>query len=254
VETPKAAARAAKPKQSKTAGARAKSSTKGTKAAGTIRKTGTKAVPLAGPAAKANEEPPARRTSEILQKILDENPQELISVEQIVKELGSTSFGTSLMVFSIPEVIPIPVPGMSAIVALPAGVIAAQMVTGRGEMRLPKAFLRRAVPRKAFAAAVKAIMPSLKKAEKGVRPRWQWASTKMAKRFLGMLIILLCGTMALPIPMTNMPLAIAIFLIGLGLVERDGKMIMAGVVLGIASIALIGGAFLGLFTLFGGTL
>jgi hypothetical protein len=48
-----------------------------------------------------------------------------------------------------------------------------------------------------------------------------------------------------------MPPAIAIFIIGLGLVERDGKLITAGILLGLASVALIGGAFLGLFSLFG---
>ena len=103
------------------------------------------------------------------------------------------------------------------------------------------------------AAAVKSILPFLERAEKNVRPRWQWATTPLAKRILGAFIVLLACTIALPIPMTNMPPAIAIFLIALGLVERDGKFIAAGVALGVASIALIGGAFLGLFTLFGGS-
>jgi len=210
--------------------------------------------PRAKPKTRQDDDTPIRRTSEILLQILEDNPQDLISVEQIVKGLGTSSFGTSLLVFSIPEVIPIPVPGMSAIVALPAGIIAAQMITGRGEIRLPKTLLKRAIPRKAFAGAVKTILPFLKRAEKGVRPRWQWATSRMAKRFLGVLIILLAATMALPIPMTNMPLAIAVFIIGLGLVERDGKMIALGVTLGVASMALIGGAFFGLFSLFGGSL
>jgi hypothetical protein len=171
-------------------------------------------------------------------------------VERIVAGLGTTSFGTSLMVFSIPEVIPIPIPGMSAIVALPTGIISAQMITGSGNIRLPKSLLKRSIPRKAFATAVKTIMPFLERAEKGVKPRWQWATTPMAKRVLGGLIFVLACIIALPVPMTNMPPAIAIFIIALGLVERDGKLIALGVLLGLASIALIGGAFLGLFSLF----
>src|SRR5436305_1485853 len=81
-------------------------------------KAKTKAQPRAKtkPKARASDDAPIRRTSEILLQILEDNPQDLISVEQIVKALGTTSFGTSLMVFSIPEVIPIPVPGVSAIV------------------------------------------------------------------------------------------------------------------------------------------
>jgi hypothetical protein len=201
---------------------------------------------------RAAAEAPTRRTSEILRQILADNPQDMISVEQIVNSLGTSSFGTSLMVFSIPEVIPIPVPGLSAVVALPTGLLGAQMIMGNGEIRLPKALLKRSVPRKAFAAAVKTILPFLERAEKKVRPRWQWATSPAAKRFLGALIFVLACVIALPIPMTNMPPAIAIFIIALGLVERDGKLIALGVALGLASIALIGGAFLGLFTLFGG--
>ncbi len=203
------------------------------------------------PKARKRPEPVTRRTSVILREILENNPQHSLTVERIVAGLGTTSFGTSLMVFSIPEVIPIPVPGMSAIVALPTGIISAQMITGSGQIRLPKSLLERSIPRKAFATAVKTIMPFLEKAEKGVKPRWHWATGPLAKRLLGGLIFMLACVIALPIPMTNMPPAIAIFIISLGLVERDGKLITLGILLGLASIALIGGAFLGLFTLFG---
>jgi hypothetical protein len=155
------------------------------------------------------------------------------------------------MVFSIPEVVPIPIPGMSAFVAIPVGLISAQMILGSGEIKLPKALLKRSIPRKAFAAAVKAITPYLEKAEKGVKPRWSWASTGPAKRFLGVFTFALVVAMSMPVPMTNMPLAIAIFLIGLGLTERDGKMITLGILLGLASMALVGGLLFGLFSLFG---
>jgi hypothetical protein len=208
------------------------------------RRVGAKTQP------RRRTEVPPRRTSEILRKILEDNPQDYLTVEQIVGALGTTSFGTSLMVFSIPEVIPIPIPGMSAVVALPTGIISAQMITGSGQIRLPKSLLKRSIPRKAFAGAVKTIMPFLERAEKGVRPRWRWATKPVAKRFLGAFIFLLACIIALPIPITNMPPAIAIFIIALGLVERDGKLIALGVLLGLASIALIGGALLGIFSLF----
>jgi hypothetical protein len=210
-----------------------------------------KVAPKPKSKARKPAEPRARRTSEILRGIIENNPQEQITVEQIVAGMGTSSFGTSLMVFSIPEVIPIPIPGMSAVVALPAGIISAQMIFGKGEVRLPKALLKRSVPRKAFAKAVNTILPYLERAEKGVRPRGQWVSSPLAKRLLGGLIFLLSVAITLPIPMTNMPPAIAIFIIGLGLVERDGKLIALGIALGLASLALIGGVFFGLFSLFG---
>jgi hypothetical protein len=48
-----------------------------------------------------------------------------------------------------------------------------------------------------------------------------------------------------------MPQAISTFIIALGLTEDDGMLIAAGVVAGLASMALLGGAVFGLFSLFG---
>jgi hypothetical protein len=155
------------------------------------------------------------------------------------------------MAFSIPEVLPIPIPGLFAVVVIPTGIISAQMVMGKKEITLPKWLLKRSVPRKPLAAAIRSILPVLERLERVVRPRWKWMTSAAAKKFLGAFILLLAGFMALPIPGTNMPLAIAIFIIALGLVERDGAMITAGILIGLASIALLGGIFAGLVAIFG---
>jgi hypothetical protein len=193
----------------------------------------------------------AVRTSEILRGLLEKNKEESFTVQKILGALGTSSFGTSLMVFAIPEVLPIPIPGLFAIVVIPTGIISAQMAMGKKAITLPKWVLKRTVPRKPLAAAVGAILPILERLERGVKPRWKWMTSAAAKRFLGAFILFLSGLMALPIPGTNMPLAIAIFVIALGLVERDGAMITAGLLIGLASIALLGGIFAGLMALFG---
>ena len=95
-----------------------------------------------------------RRTSDILKKFISDESQQFLTVEQIVKALGPTSFGTSLMVFSIPEVLPIPIPGMTVAVVIPTVIISSQLIRGKREIRLPNALLKRSIPRKAFAAAV----------------------------------------------------------------------------------------------------
>jgi len=189
------------------------------------------------------------RTSEILRGLLD-NDEKSFTVKRILSSLGTTSFGTSLMVFAIPEVLPIPIPGLFAIVVIPTGIISAQMAMGKKEITLPKWLLKRSVPRKPLAAAIRTILPIIEKLERTVKPRWKWMTSRAAKRFLGAFILFLSALMALPIPGTNMPLAIAIFIIALGLVERDGAMITAGILIGLAAMALLGGIFAGIMALF----
>ena len=190
------------------------------------------------------------RTSETLRNLLKNKNERSFTVKKISEALGTSSFGASLLVFSIPEVVPIPIPGMSAIVALPTGVISAQMIAGHKQVRLPKWLLKRSVPRKALATAIHAILPVLERMERATRPRGRWVSNPLVKRLLGVFIFLLALAIALPVPGTNMPPAIAIFVTSLGMIEQDGWMIALGILIGLASMVLIGGLALGAFTLF----
>jgi hypothetical protein len=227
-----------------------------------------RATARSGPVKKVRESPTAEiktarktakvvsrrkaRTSQILRDILANNPNHTeFTVEQIVNSIGETSFGTSLMFFAIPEVVPIPVPGLAAIVVIPTAVISAQLASGQKQIRLPKFILKKTVPRRALAAAIHAILPFLEKAEKVAKPRWKWATTPLAKRLLGVFIFILALSIAFPIPGFNMPQAISTFIIALGLAEDDGLLIAAGVLGGLASLALLGGAVFGVFSLFG---
>ena len=193
-----------------------------------------------------------QRTSDVLKSLLDNSSDEWFTVEQICAGLGTSSFGVSLLAFSIPEVVPIPVPGISAIVALPTAVVSAQMIAGKKELRLPKWLLKRKVPRKALYAAIHAVLPALRRIEKGAKPRGRWVSNPLTQRLLGLFIFLLALFIALPIPGTNMPPAIAIFVTSLGLVERDGVLICVGILIGLASMVLIGAVAIGSFSLLRG--
>lgn len=194
----------------------------------------------------------AQKTSVVLKGLLEDNPDEWFTVEQICSGLGTSSFGVSLLAFSIPEVVPIPVPGISAIVALPTAVVSAQMMAGKKELRLPQWLLRRKVPRKAVAAAIHAVLPALKRIEKGAKPRGRWVSHPLTERLLGLFIFVLALFIALPVPGTNMPPAIAIFVTSLGMVERDGLLICVGILIGLASMALIAAIAFGSFSLIRG--
>ena len=218
-----------------------------------VRKTG-RTTTTAGSRQKSSKAKAAiRRTSDILRELIADESQQALTVEQIVKALGPASFGTSLMAFSMPEVLPITLPGMSAVMVIPTVIISSQLIRGKREIRLPKVLLKRSISRKAFAAAVRVVLPLLERAERGTRARWHWASNPVAKRFLGLFILMLAAVIALPTPFTATPAAISIIIISLGMVERDGVLISLGILLGLASIAMIGALGLGILSLFGAT-
>jgi hypothetical protein len=191
-------------------------------------------------------------TSQLLRQLLVNHPGQTFSVQQIIDGLGGTSaVGTSLMVFSLPEVLPIPIPGISAVVVIPVAAISAQMVVGDGKLRLPNYILKRTIHRKALAGAIHAILPILERAEKVVKPRWSWVLHPAVKRLLGVVIFTLAVGIALPVPGTNIPLAISIFVIAMGMAERDGKVVLLGLLMGLGSMILLGGITTAILSLFG---
>jgi hypothetical protein len=182
--------------------------------------------------------PAPLRTSDVLRGILTKNPGvQTFSVQRILLSIGSDRFEASLMMLSLPAIVPVPGPGASA--ALPTAVIACQLAAGRKRITLPRAILRKAVSRRALAVAIHAILPILEAAEKVVRPRWSWVNHASARRAIGVFVFLLALAIAFPLFGFNTLHATSIFVMALGMAEQDGLAVLVGVAVGLLSLALL---------------
>jgi hypothetical protein len=178
------------------------------------------------------------RTSEILRSILTKNPDvQAFSVERILASIGHERFEASLMMFSIPAIVPVPAP--LGIVTLPTGAIACQLAAGKKQIALPSFMLNKSVSRRSLAVAIHAILPILEAAEKLVRPRWHWVTHPIARRVIGMLVFVLAIAIAQPLFGFNAFHATSVFAMSLGLAERDGLVVLIGVVAGVLSLSML---------------
>lgn len=176
------------------------------------------------------------RTSEILRGILSRNPGvKRFSVRRILASIGHDRFEASLMLFSIPAIIP--VTSSSGMVSLPTGTIGCQLIAGEKRIALPRFILRKTVSRRSLAVAIHAVLPLLEAAEKVVRPRWSWVNHEISRRVLGLFVVLLAVAIAYPLFGFNAFHATSIFVISLGMAERDGLAVMVGVVAAVVSLA-----------------
>jgi hypothetical protein len=222
------------------------------------RTRGRKARPDARPRAKQGSKPgasPAAETIELtglFESILSRGDSEKISVRELLGGLETSAFGIPLAALSVPELIPIPIPGFPLLISLPMAILGAQMVTARGRIWLPDALLNRRIPAKPLKRAARAILPSLRKLERWTEPRGTWMTSKAGQRVIGLCVILLAFLIALPVPGTNAPLALIVFVLAVGLIRRDGLLIAAGLLLTVAAFALMAGATLLLFEFFFG--
>lgn len=185
------------------------------------------------------------RTSEILERLVADETAETMSLAEIVGRLRARSFGILLILFAAPNMIPTP-PGFSTIGGILIMLVALQLVALRRAMWMPETIAKRRVQTTTLTRIVGFIVPKLKRIERFARPRAIGMTRLRARQPLGLLVLLLGFIMALPIPVVgNIPPAIAITLIGFGMIERDGVWVGAGIGVGILDIGVIIGLAFG---------
>lgn len=158
------------------------------------------------------------------------------TVADVVAAAGPGGAGMLLLLFALPEALPLPIAGVSAILAVPLALVSAQLAVGRTSVWLPRAVLRRSLPAGLLRRTVDAALPWARRAERATRPRWPAAAR--ARRTAGAAALVMSLVVALPIPLGNMAPSAVIVVLAVGLVQRDGVLVAAGV----AGAALVLGA------------
>jgi hypothetical protein len=185
-----------------------------------------------GPRADEEETSPARarplRISETLNALAGDGHGET-TLGEIVGALGDRGYGILMFVLAVPNLLPIYVPGLSAVLGIPLALVALQMTLGLPRPWLPATLLRRSISRREVARVVTRLMPWLRRLERVLKPRLPVLFGPVPERLVGLNCLLLAIALALPIPLTGLPLGVAIGLVSAGLVERDGLVTMAGI-------------------------
>lgn len=181
-------------------------------------------------AAPASIAPPGERLrfSESLLRLVALGGGERITVGEIVEALGDRAFGAVLLIFAAPNVFPLAIPGTSAVTAVPICIAALQLLLGRRVLRLPAFVAARSLAKSDFTRVVERLLPWIGRAERRVRPAWPAFVSASAERIAGLVCLLMGIILFFPIPLGNLVPGIAVVLIGLGVMERDGRAVMLG--------------------------
>lgn len=176
------------------------------------------------------------RLSDIV-KSLDRHEDTTIGA--LVDSLGERAFGALMFIFAVPNAIPTP-PGTSAILGLPLVILTWQVMMGRQTLWLPQAVRQRKISRDMLQSFVTKVTPIMGKLERILKPRLGFLVTSnLAERVIGFITFMLAVILFLPIPFGNIPPALAVSCIALGLAERDGLAVMVGYVFALAAAALL---------------
>ncbi len=179
-----------------------------------------------------------RKTSEILDD-LAHNAGARVALRDLVDRLGDRAFGLLMLIFSLPNAVGLgTIPGMSTVFGLPQVIFALQMIAGLERPWLPGWLLARSISAEDFRSIVAKSRPQIERVERMLRPRLQIVSSRWAERLLGLAFLVLAMIVALPIPGGNWPPAIAMALMAIGMVERDGLFVLVGLAVAVVAVAL----------------
>lgn len=178
------------------------------------------------------------RSSELILQIAAAEGEEQISIGEIVDGLRDRAYGLLLILLAVGSILPGP-PGMASAFGIVMTIFAAQLVFGAVEPRLPGVIRRRSFSRAQFFRLLQRAHPHLAWIERYCRPRWPHLASPGVERLAGILLLVLAVAIALPVPFSGGPLALAVVVLALGILERDGAVVLLGVATSAAALAVL---------------
>ncbi|MEM9709514.1 MAG: exopolysaccharide biosynthesis protein [Pseudomonadota bacterium] len=171
-----------------------------------------------------------------LDALANEATGEAVTLDWILSELHERAFGLFLLILALPCCIPF-LYGIPQIVALPLMFVSAQLVLGRRVPWLPKNLGARTVSTEGLRSLAERARPWLKRIEAVSRPRIAALTRAPVDRVVGLALVLFSASILVPLPGTNTVPGFAVVVVSMGLLQRDGLLVILGAALGTAWIA-----------------
>lgn len=179
------------------------------------------------------------RTSEVFLGLKTLGEGDRIALGALTDALGDRGFGILVLIFALPNIIPM-IPGVSTVSGIVIAIVGLQMMLGRHTPWLPAFVADRTLPREQLAAMVDRTLGWIVWLERVARPRAVFMVRGPMWLLIGAMCVLLGFILALPLSwIGNFPPGVALVVMSVGLLEEDGVLVAAGHLIGIVATLLV---------------
>ena len=184
--------------------------------------------------------------SATLQLLADEaKARDGLTIGETLDMMGKAGFGFVMLLLSLPAMIPIPGP-FGFVFGSALAIVALQFSVGVRSLWLPEFLKNRRISTRAFDLLKQHVTPMVERIEHLVRPgRMKTLTGSHLPYVLALPVFALAVAVALPIPFGNLAPVAAICVMALGLIERDGLVVMIGLVLTLVALCVTAALILG---------
>jgi hypothetical protein len=166
-------------------------------------------------------------TSDILRQLAGSSESH-VSVRDVLSAMGSRAHGIALILFSLPDAVPLPLPSLSLVLGFPLVLVAAHLVIAGEDSGLPERVLRSRISTSALKVVTRYMAPVLETLELVTRPRL--TAILRYERLLGLVCLYLALVLLLPLPFVNFAPALCLVGLALGMVQRDGLVVLLSLI------------------------
>lgn len=142
-----------------------------------------------------------------------------LTLGEVMDRLDERAFGIAILILAVPCLVPA-LYGVPQIVGVPILLLTLQLLAGREEPWLPQSWLKRRISREWLDRMATFAEKRMGWFEQLSRPRLSWLTVGFGEKLVGIFMIL--ATLTIVLPMTNTVPSVALALLAVALIERDG--------------------------------
>lgn len=164
---------------------------------------------------------------------------EVVTLGEFVDRLARRGFGVLMIVLALPTLIPVLPPGSAATIGLLYIILSIQMVIGLERPWLPRRVRGYRLSARAVAALHRRGVPFLRRIERLSRPRPLLYDDRIVTRGVALVVLVLGIVLLSPVPFLNTLPALAVLILGIGLLNRDSVFLLVGLTLAVIVVLII---------------
>ncbi|PZU58672.1 MAG: exopolysaccharide biosynthesis protein exod [Brevundimonas sp.] len=185
----------------------------------------------------------SHNVTRLLRRLADDGGDRGLTLHEIRDRMDERAYGLLILLLSIPCLVP-GLYGVPQVVGVIIILVAAQLLVGREEPWLPRCMLDLRARGSWLKAMADFAESKLSWIDRLSRPRLTRFADGPGEKLAAVFMIL--ATLTIVLPMTNTIPSIALALLSVGLIQRDGLFVIAGAAVATAWLTLLGALAAGL--------
>ena len=182
-------------------------------------------TPASPPATGAQQDDVSHNVTRLLRRLADDGGETGLTLHEIRDRLDERAYGLLILLLSSPCLVP-GLYGVPQVVGLIVILLAGQILVGREEPWLPRWFLNLRCKGAWLKAMADFAESKLGWIDRLSRPRLRRFADGPGEKLAAVFMIL--ATLTIVMPLTNTIPSVALALLSVGLIQRDGLFVLAG--------------------------